>query len=203
MANLTKRIAAALLFLALAFLPASAHAQFDVNASLYGQFSGTTTSNGISQSPENSAGVMAGIRRYERPWRGYEVTYSFNHANYDFSGTTVRSVEANAHSVTADYVVSLPIPGLGIRPFLLGGGGLVIFAPQGMTAPQGAPAASLDTKALFSYGGGVDIRLVPHLGLRVQYRGLLYSAPEFGNAFASTSSFTRTAEPMAGLYLRF
>jgi opacity protein-like surface antigen len=184
---------ASLLFL----LPVAAHAQYDVNASLYGQFSGTTNSDGISQSPQNSAGVMVGLRKYDRPWRGYELTYSFNHANQDYSGTTLSSVTANAHSVTADYVVSVPIPTTGIRPFLLGGGGVVIFAPQGSSG------GGTDTKAVFSYGGGVDVRLVPHIGLRVQYRGLLYRAPDFGQAFLSTDSFTRTAEPMAGLYLKF
>jgi opacity protein-like surface antigen len=192
-----KRNLLLILLLAPIFSAKLAHAQFDVNASLYGQFSGATNNNGVSESPQNSAGVMVGLRRYERPWRGYEVTYSFNHANYDFSGTTLQSVLANAHTVTADYVVSFPFPGVGIRPFLLGGGGLVVIAPQG------GGNGGTETKAVFSYGGGLDWRLVPHIGLRVQYRGLLYSAPEFTSAFSSTSNFTRTAEPMAGLYLKF
>lgn len=177
--------------------PLLSHAQVDLNASLYGQFPGATNSDGITQSPSSSAGVMLGIRKYDHPWRGYEVTYSFNHANQDYSGTTLSSVAADAHSVTADYVVSFPFPAIGLRPFALGGGGLVFFAPQG-SAP-----GTTEVSGVFSYGAGVDLRLVPHLGLRVQYRGLVYRAPDFGEAFLSTDSFTHTAQPMAGLYLQF
>ena len=37
-------------------------------------------------------------------------------------------------------------------------------------------------------------------GLRVQYRGNLYSAPNVTSLFSSTNTFTHTAEPMIGIY---
>jgi hypothetical protein len=49
----------------------------------------------------------------------------------------------------------------------------------------------------------VDYRLVRALGLRLQYRGLVYKAPDFGLAALSTDSWTHTAEPSVGLVFRF
>jgi hypothetical protein len=49
----------------------------------------------------------------------------------------------------------------------------------------------------------VDYRLLGGLGLRLQYRGLVYKAPDFGISALSTDSWTHTAEPSVGLVLRF
>jgi len=45
--------------------------------------------------------------------------------------------------------------------------------------------------------------LIPHLGLRFQYRGNLYKAPDLSRLYASTNAFTHTAESMIGAYFRF
>jgi opacity protein-like surface antigen len=63
-------------------------------------------------------------------------------------------------------------------------------------------ATSTSTKGVFVYGAGVDWGLLPHIGLRLQYRGNLYQASSLANAFSSTNAFTHTAEPMIGVYFR-
>ena len=54
----------------------------------------------------------------------------------------------------------------------------------------------------FVYGAGLDWTLLPHLGLRLQYRGNLYKASDLTSAFSSTNAFTHTAEPVIGIYFR-
>jgi len=56
---------------------------------------------------------------------------------------------------------------------------------------------------VFVYGAGLDWGLIPHLGLRLQYRGNLYKAPDLTKLYTSTGAFTNTSEPMIGAYLRF
>jgi outer membrane cobalamin receptor len=52
------------------------------------------------------------------------------------------------------------------------------------------------------YGAGLDWGLIPHIGLRFQYRGNLYKAPDLSTLYTSSGAFTHTAEPMIGVYFR-
>jgi opacity protein-like surface antigen len=139
---------------------------------------------------------------------------------------STESVSANAHEITGDWVPSLHISNL--RPFALLGVGLLLDVPSSgqatvfTTSPcEGmqcclqcaTPVLSVTTtsssptqtsaKAVYVYGAGLDWGLLPHLGLRLQYRGNLYSAPNVTKLFTSTSTFTHTAEPMIGAYVKF
>jgi opacity protein-like surface antigen len=192
------------------FVSAVAHAQTDVAASLYGAFSGRTNGNGTVQSPANAAGGLIELRHISNPLVGYDVTYSYNRANQTYrpavaacpAGTTPpctplspASISANAHELTADWVASVHAANL--RPFALAGVGLLLNEPAGS---QGNTSSS--RKPVFVYGAGLDWGLLPHIGLRFQYRGNLYKAPDLSKLYTSTSAFTRTSEPMIGVYFR-
>jgi opacity protein-like surface antigen len=203
---MTKQMKTAILLCAFAaFSAASAFAQSDVALSLYGTFSGTTNGNGTQQSPANAAGGLVELRHISNPLVGYDVTYSYNRDNQSYEScvagsvcapTSRKSVSANAHELTADWVASVHLANL--RPFALAGVGLLFNEPTG-----GQSDTSSSTKPVFVYGAGLDWGLLPHLGLRFQYRGNLYKAPGLATAFSSTGQFTHTAEPMIGAYFRF
>jgi hypothetical protein len=187
-----------------------AKGQTDLAASVYGSFTGSVTGNGVTQSPANQAGAMAELHHQSNPLVGYDVTYSWNRANQTYTGgqvtcglpcgnqptTETVHVPANAHEVTAAWEVSLKV--LNLRPFLLAGGGVLFHQ-----AAQSSSSTMNHTAGVLVYGGGVDVGLVPHLGLRAQYRGNVYSAPQLSTAFSSTKAFFNTSEPMIGAYLRF
>jgi opacity protein-like surface antigen len=189
---------------------AAASAQTDVAASIYGAFSGTTTGNGVAQSPANAAGGMFELRHIANPIFGFEATYSFNRANQTYTSTHAVSptcptsgctlgpvtVPADAHEITADWVPSLHIANL--RPFGVLGVGLLLDVPS-----NSASGASTTTKPVYVYGAGLDWGVLPHLGLRFQYRGNLYKSPDLTALYTSTDTFTHTAEPMIGAYFRF
>lgn len=189
------------------FAAMAAHAQMDVALSLYGAFSGATNAAGYTESPANSAGGIVEVRHLSNPIMGFEGTYSFNRANqtYRASATcglpcgniTLATVQADAHEVTADWVPSVHVANF--RPFgVLGVGALVNVPVTGQTAIE----TKTDTKAVFVYGAGLDWGLLPHLGLRFQYRGNLYKTPDVTNLFTSADAFRRTSEPMIGVYFR-
>lgn len=181
-------------------------ANTDVAVSLYGAFSGTTNGNGTTQSPANAAGGLIEVRHIASPIFGYEGTYSFNRANQTYSAqvlcpgtncpvTNINSVSADAHEVTGNWVVSVKIANF--RPFGLAGGGLLFNQPSGSQTNTNS-----STKPVFDYGAGLDWGLLPHLGLRFQYRGNLYKAPDLTRLYTSTGAFTHTSEPMIGVYFR-
>jgi opacity protein-like surface antigen len=197
-----------------AFCSAAANAQAkevsslgktDLSVSIYGAFSGTTTGNDVQQSPSNAAGGIFEVRHIANPLLGFEGTYSFNRANQTYVGgivcglecvpTTAAAVSADAHEVTADYVPSLKIAN--VRPFGILGAGLLLNEPA-----SGQIATTSSNKPVFVYGAGLDWGLLPHIGLRLQFRGNLYKAPDLTTLYGSTGAFTRTSEPMVGVYFR-
>lgn len=200
----------ALLVLAAAFA-ASASAQTSVGLSLYGAFNQSTSGNNTAQSPSNSAGGLIELRHTSNPILGFEATYSYNRANqhYSYDGPPLSaacpttgcsnlpaSVKANAHELTVDWIPSVGIGSF--RPFGVLGLGLLLSQPTGSQS-----FTKTSTQSVYVYGAGLDWGLLPHLGLRFQYRGNLYKAPHLTTLYTSTDAFTRTAEPMIGAYLSF
>lgn len=208
------------------------YAQTDLAVSVFGTFNQSTSGNLITQSPSNQAGVLIEARHIRNPLVGYEVTYAYNRANQAYTdvagvcglicyGPSYAAIQANAHEFTADWVVSMNV--LGIRPFALAGGGALITVPTGGTlttttleAPVcGIPCLGVTTTTStsastqsqstinFVYGAGVDWPVLPHLGLRFQYRGRVYTAPALATAFSSMNNFTHTSEPAVGAFFRF
>jgi opacity protein-like surface antigen len=184
----------------------------DVALSVYGSFPGATNGNGVAESPANAAGGIIEVRHIRNPLIGYEATYSWNRANQSYSSTsfacpvgttpgsgctapTPASVSANAHEITADWVASLKLANL--RPFALAGVGVLLNQPSGDQSNT-----TSDTKGVFVYGAGLDWGLLPHIGLRLQYRGNLYKAPDLTTLYTSTGAFTHNSQPMIGLYFR-
>jgi len=218
------------LLLVLWFSPVLADAQTSVAASLYGAFNGTTNGNGTQQSPANQAGGMFELRHISNPILGFDATYSFNRADETYSEmvyppvssscpapcgpfTQTLHVPANAHEITGDWTPSLHLGG--IRVFGVLGVGVLLNVPTGaqtetLTNGMGESSGSTttsntstSTKPVYVYGAGLDWAMLPHLGLRFQYRGNLYSAPNLSALYASTGAFTHTAEPMIGAYFSF
>ena len=191
--------------LGLSLLASRGSAQTDVALGLYGAFTGTTTGNGVQQSPSNSAGGLVEVRHIANPILGFEAAYSYNRANQSYTSTTTcglpcgtisaTTVKADAHEITADWIPSVKVANL--RPFGVLGIGALVNVPS-----SGQSGTSSSTKAVYVYGAGLDWGLIPHIGLRFQYRGNLYSAPDLSSLYSSVSKFTHTSEPVIGIYFR-
>jgi opacity protein-like surface antigen len=91
---------------------------------------------------------------------------------------------------------------LRISPYLLAEGGALVFDPT--NNKYGAvPGAQRQAVGVFAYGGGADFPIVQHLSFRAEYRGLVYSTPDFGLRTLNTNATTHVAQPSAGVVLRF
>lgn len=193
----------------------AAQTQTDVGLSLFGTFSNTAESGFLSQTPSSQAGGMVELRHIVNPLIGFEGTYSFNRANQKYSpsvicfllpaipgGCAYPPISANAHEITADWVPSIKLANL--RVFGVLGAGVLATVPEGtspFSQPPGQPSTS--TRAVYVYGGGVDWPLLARFGLRAQFRGNIYKAPNLMSYYGTSDSFLHTAEPMIGAYFRF
>ena len=182
---------------------ASGRAQTSVGLSLYGAFSGSTTGNNVQDSPAAAAGGMFELRHISNPIFGFEGTYSYNRANTSYRCTnsscpiiSPARVSANAHQITLDWIPSVHVANL--RPFGVLGVGVLFNQPVG-----NQPLTTSSTTAVYVYGAGLDVGVVPHVGLRFQYRGNLYKAPDLTKLYTSIDAFKHSSQPMAGLYFSF
>jgi opacity protein-like surface antigen len=176
----------------------------DAAVSFTGVFNKGSAGNGLSQDPTNSGGFLASYRLAFGNHSGVELNYGYSRSSQNYTDAFLGPLagqQANVHEATAAYVFSLNRSGR-LDPFVLGGGGALIFSPVGNFFSS-ITEADTQAKGTFLYGAGVDYRLMRGLGLRLQYRGLVYEAPDFGLSALSTGSWTHTAEPSVGLVFRF
>lgn len=185
---------------------ATAYAQTDVSGSVYGAITQDANGNASTAHQADAVGGMVGVRHISNPFVGYEATYSFNRANQTDSTTNgvcglvcgplpPTTVSANEHEVSVDWVASLKVANF--RPFALAGMGVLVFSPSGQ--PVNFNANTI-TKPAFVYGVGANWGLAPHVGVRLQYRGNLYKAPQF--EFTPTGATTNQSEVAIGVYFR-
>jgi hypothetical protein len=168
--------------------------------SVFGQSTGTVNSNGIRDHPTESMGALATMRQSLHPWLGYEVNYSYTRFTERFSNIPF-GVQNNVHEVSVAYLVQGPtIPILGLQPFATVGAGALIFLPTTV----GGQKYNKQTRVPVLYEVGVNHPVFTnHLGLRFQYRGLLYSTPDFNTSSLTTNTRRQTSELSLGAYLRF
>jgi opacity protein-like surface antigen len=180
---------------------------FDVSFSWGAVFNKTSSSdiNGVDVSPTNSGLILGSFRFRFNRMNGIEV----NGARTDNSqifilGTNDYRAQTSVTEFSGAYVLS-PFHFEKIEPFLLAGGGALRFSPgnqyiNGNVSPFGA---ARQTSMAFLYGGGVDYRVWKHLGLRLQYRGLIYKEPTFHVTQFFTGVKGHMAEPSIGIVFNF
>ncbi|HET8668810.1 MAG TPA: outer membrane beta-barrel protein [Terriglobales bacterium] len=171
-----------------------------VSVNLTGVLNKNSSAANILQAPTNSAGFLATYRFNLNRHSGIDLNYGYtrNTQNYNVSDTS-GSLQAGVHETTAAYVFKIPFGK--VTPFLMAGSGALIFNPTANV--NNISGADTQARAAFLYGGGFDYNVVKNVGLRVQYRGLLYKAPDFGLPDLSTDSITHRAEPTVGIVFHF
>ena len=169
-----------------------------------GMFPKATSGNGTSYSATETSAVLGTYRYHLNHWISLEGAYGYNmnSQKYSLTSGTFR-VQSGIHQFTGNLVVNLPSHRHSrMNPYLLAGGGALLFSPAGDQLNT-ISAAQSQTRGVFSYGAGFNYGIYKGLSLRAEYRGLVYSTPDFGFGALSTNSVTHAAMPMIGLSFRF
>ncbi len=180
--------------------------QTDIGVSGYEVFTSGSSGNGTQQTPSNSAGGMLELRHIVNSLVGYELTFSFNPAKQAYAPKTgacglacqnpPTTITANASEVAIDYVVSHKVGSL--RPFVVGGLGFFMMFPG-----ETLYGNNTSVRPAYIFGGGVDWNVNAKFGVRLQYRGNYYNAPNISSIYPATGVMTHSLEPMGGVYYRF
>jgi opacity protein-like surface antigen len=169
-----------------------------------GLFTKGTTGNGTSYSTTESGGVLGTYRYHLSRWISVEGAYGYsvNTQKYSLSSSAFR-IQSGIHDFTGSLVLNLPSHRHSrVNPYLLAGGGALRFAPTNdqFNTISGAQG---QTRGAFVYGAGMNYAIYKGLSLRAEYRGLVYSTPDFGFGALATNAVTHTAVPTVGLSFRF
>jgi opacity protein-like surface antigen len=168
-----------------------------------GFFTRDSQQNGTSQRSTNTGGVLVNYRFHITGWLAAEASYGYErNTQQNFTPTGNFGIQANVHQATGALVAELPISVARMRPYVLAGGGALVFDPTGNSGGF-VSGAQWQARPAFVYGGGVDYRLMRHVALRLEYRGFVYDRPDFGIAGLSSNVVTHTAQPSAGLVFHF
>jgi len=169
-----------------------------------GLFTKDTTGQGTMQRATETGGFLVGYRYHFNRWLAGEGVYGYGRSTQQFFAPAGLSrIQANVHQATGGFVVSLPAPArFRVHPYVLAEGGALVFDPTGNTFGA-VPGAQKQTGGVFAYGGGADLPIFNHVSLRAEYRGLVYSAPDFGIKELNTNTITHAAQPSAGIVFRF
>jgi opacity protein-like surface antigen len=194
---------------------------FDASISGAGVFTKQSEGMGITQSATDGSNYFGTLRFRFNPKHSLALNYGRAKNSQIYQTGFDFHVLNTISEFSAAYVYN-PIKKGKFEPFVLAGGGVLRFSPSStweflpdflVDVPNRVQVnlnAAKQSEIAFLYGGGVDYRLPYRFALRLQYRGLLYDAPDFKLSAASGSSvsfFTGSkghmAEPSIGLVFRF
>ena len=195
----------------MAALAVAGHAQVEgkldlsvSGGSIFGKNISQPTS-AVSLSPHYSAAVFGSVRYHVNHLHAVEI--DLGHAGT--SQIFVRPpdtfiVNADVFEFSGSYVLT-PYHDRRLQPFLFAGVAGLHWSPnnQWIDQVQVNFGAVRQNSLAFSYGGGADYTLWRRLALRLQYRGLIYRAPDFGVPNLFISAKDHMAEPAAGLVFKF
>jgi outer membrane immunogenic protein len=171
----------------------------EISAQLIGAHVHGTTQNGVGQTSSDSGGILATYRFFFTKNQGIEANYAYSRSSTRYGIPLAPSeVTANQHEWTGAYVFRFPTRW--VSPFLEAGVGGLSFSPTF----SNSPGASNQTRAAFVYGAGADLNFTSRVFIRAQYRGFVYSSPDFtvvGNL--GNDRVTHLFEPSVGLGFRF
>jgi hypothetical protein len=204
-----KSVFATLLLCAVpALLVSSAHAQKalkndDISVDGFAEFTQTVSGNGITDATSKAGGGAASFRHSFHWWLGYEAGYEFTRYHENYTGVAgypgqVFGVQHNQHEFSGSYYVHGPT--VFVQPFAVVGVSAVVLSPS----LNGGQNVSWQARPGINFGLGANVPiLTSHIGLRVEYRGVYYKAPDFGETYLTTNAYRVTSEPMAGVYIKF
>lgn len=168
-----------------------------------GFFTKDSQENGITHHATDTGGLLVGYRFHFNRWLAADASYGYDrNTQQSFSPAGLTGIQSNVHQATAALVVTLPINVARLKPYALAGAGALVFDPTGNVGGF-VPGAQSQAKAAFVYGAGADYRLSSHIALRAEYRGLVYNRPDFGLAGMDLNVTTHTAQPSAGIVIKF
>lgn len=175
----------------------------DVSVSFIGVIAPSVNGQVVHPMTTTKTGGFLGSYRYMlTPRSALEMNYSFaqNTIKYVSAPIPNGAVHTRQQEISGAYVYSRNYKNY--NPFLEAGVGGMIFTPIRDSGTHQLDARQ-NTNVGFLFGGGVAYEISPSFDIRVQYRGFLMKAPDFGVAGFKTNRYYVLSTPSLGVAYHF
>ena len=180
--------------------------RYDAGIGVSEVFSRSSAGNNTTLKPSTSPGFWLTGRVRFTAHSAISLTYSVtNNSQKYFSAPFNYRIQCRVSEFGGAYMFSFH-ESAKLEPFIFGGAAALVFNPDSTTLNDVSASipAVRQTKPALVYGGGADYRVRGHwLAVRLQYRGLVYKAPDFGVQNLFTGAYGHLAEPSAGVIVKF
>jgi outer membrane immunogenic protein len=174
----------------------------DISLSAIGILTPQVNGNAVQLNTTKTVGFLASYRYMLTPRSALELNYSFGQYSSKYSTSFLPNVRIHTRQqeITGAYVYTLNFRNF--NPFVEAGVGGLLFTPI-----RDYRTTNFDTRqntnigALF--GGGLAYELSPSWDVRVQYRGFVVKAPDFGLANFKTNRWEVVSMPTIGMAYHF
>jgi outer membrane immunogenic protein len=193
--------------LLLLLLPLTAAACFaqesrqDISVSGSALFPPYISGNGANLHATVGEGALVSYRYLLTPRSGLELNYQYAQEVQHITNPTNNVMVHNRfQEISGAYVYSFTFKNF--NPFLEAGIGGFIYSPidDQKTTFQNL---SRNTNVGGLYGGGFAYEISPSFDIRVEYRGLIYKTPTFGQTNFSTGRYYNVFDPVIGVAYHF
>jgi outer membrane immunogenic protein len=175
----------------------------DVSVSGFGLFAPNVQGNGVNPMVTTvTTGFLGSYRYMVTPRSALELNYGFAQNSDKYFTSSIRNGEIHARQqeISGAYVYNLNFKRF--NPFAEIGVGGMIFTPildngtHQLDAKQNTNIGGL-------FGGGLAYELSPSFDLRVEYRGFLLKAPDFGETEFKSNRYYVISTPAIGVAYHF
>ena len=174
----------------------------DVSVSAWGLLGPDITGNAVHMKTTHTIGFLGSYRYMLTPRSALELNYGFaqNSSKYTTSFIPNERVHTRQQEITGAYVYNFNFKRF--SPFAEAGVGALIFTPikdygtNNLDAKQNTNIGGL-------FGAGVAYELSPSFDIRLEYRGFLLKAPDFGIADIKTNRYEVISMPAVGIAYHF
>lgn len=183
---------------------------FDLGIQGVGQFtsnaSATINSPGAfdqgvaaTQSASTTLGALITLRYTPKSYFGAEFNGGYARYTENYNVNPLQ-VQTQANELTLGYVITPPYTVFGVKPYASAGGGAIRFAPTA----GGGEESYTEARGAYYYNLGVQKEVFGnHFGLRLGFRQIFFTAPDFQENYLALNKRVSTAEPMIGFYLHY
>jgi outer membrane immunogenic protein len=197
------------LLAAVFLLPCLAFAQenrWDVSLGATAVFSKKSSGNGTELAPTNSGAFLATGRRRFTSRSSVALNFARTKDSQLYNtGLFTYRVPVRISEFSGAYVFSF-LQSEKVEPFVFGGAAGLSFYVNNYavsSSQQILLGETRQTQPALLYGAGADYHVWHRIAVRLQYRGLVYKAPDFSGPNFFTGARGHLAEPGVGVVLKF
>jgi opacity protein-like surface antigen len=166
-----------------------------------GEIPGIIDGQTVTNNTTRGDGIRLGYTYLFNKLVGLDAGLETSSYTHNFSGDIDSAfVESSLREYTGNFIFRIPVHLSRFHPYVLAGAGAMEFSPTDNS--NNAAGADSQFRSALTYGGGADFDISRRVGIRAEYRGATFKAPDFDVPELAMNSETHISHPSIGIYFK-